>query len=164
MTILRPMNTPRASSGFVHLRTTSLMGLACAAILIAGCGGGFEKVSEGDVDADQKATAQAIGTRLWEGCRTGQHAPLTEDEAIKEMREALTPAKLASTCSSVKGQFGDYQSMDYAETWKAKSGALRVYRFRGHFSNSSATPEIRVVMDGKKLSGFWLKPWADTLR
>ena len=59
--------------------------------------------------------------------------------------------------------FGDYVSMDYAETWKPKMSSLRVYRFKGHFAKGSAAPEIRVVMDGSnKLSGFWLKPWTDT--
>ena len=130
----------------------------------SGCGGKFEKVSETDVDAQQKAAAQRLAMRIYEGCRSGVHDALTEDEAIKEMRDALSPAKLAATCGSIKGQFGDYQSLDYAETWKPKSGALKVYRFKGHFSKATAAPpEIRVIMDGAKLSGFWLKPWADAL-
>ncbi len=108
--------------------------------------------------------AQRIGTRLWEGCRTGQHAPLGEDEAIKEMREGLTPERMASTCASTRAQMGDFVSMEYAETWKPSMGALRVYRFKGRFTNATTPPEIRVVMDGSKLSGFWLKPWSDTLR
>lgn len=78
------------------------------------------------------------------------------------MQSGLSPEKQASTCSSIKGQFGDYQSMDYSETWKMKSGSLRIHRFKGHFSKATTPPEIRVVMDGQKLSGLWLKPWTDT--
>jgi hypothetical protein len=136
----------------------ALTSLACA------CTTGFEKVPEANVDADQKAAAQRLAERIYQGCNSGSHQPLGEQEAVAEMREALTPAKLAATCTSIKGQFGDYQSLDYAETWKPSSGALRVYRFKGHFARSTDAPEIRVVMDGPKLSGFWLKPWAETLR
>ena len=142
-----------------------VMGLLCfSACAVTGCGGQFEKVPEASVDVTQKAAAQALATRIYEGCRSGRHEPLGEDEAIKEMREGLSPAKLAITCASIKGQFGDYQSLEYAETWKPSSGALRVYRFKGHFSSTTDTPEIRVVMDDRKLSGFWLKPWADPMR
>lgn len=140
-----------------------LIGTAVLAATLLGCTG-FEKVSETDVDAQQKATAQRMAARIYEGCVSGKHEPLGEEEAIPEMREALAPARLAGTCASIKGQFGDYQSLDYAETWRPKSGPLKVYRFKGHFSKTAETPEIRVVMDGAKLSGFWLKPWAETLR
>ena len=139
-----------------------LIGTAALAATLLGCTG-FEKVPEADVDAQQKAAAQRIAVRIYEGCVSGKHEALGEDEAIPEMREALAPAKLPGTCAAIKGQFGDYQSLDYAETWKPKSGAIKVYRFKGHFSKNAEPPEIRVVMDGAKLSGFWLKPWADTL-
>jgi hypothetical protein len=136
--------------------------LLAAAATLLGCAG-FEKVPEADVDTQQKATAQKIAARIYEGCVSGKHQPLGEDEAIAEMREALSPSKLPGTCEAIKGQFGDYQSLDYAETWKPKGGSLKVYRFKGHFSKATEAPEIRVIMDGAKLSGFWLKPWADQL-
>ena len=132
------------------------------AATLLGCAG-FEKVPEADVDAQQKAAAERIAARIYQGCNSGKHEPLGEDEAIPEMREALSPAKLPATCGAIKGQFGDYQSLDYAETWKPKSGSIKVYRFKGHFSKNGEPPEIRVVMDGPRLSGFWLKPWANEL-
>jgi len=142
----------------------NLVGTALVAATLVACSGQFEKVPEANVDAQQKAAAQHLAERIYEGCRSGTHQALSAEEAITEMREALTPAKLAGTCASIKGQFGEYQSLDYAETWKPMAGALRVYRFKGHFSNTPAPPEIRVVMDGPKLSGFWIKPWSETLR
>ncbi|CAN5802016.1 hypothetical protein BH11MYX4_BH11MYX4_15210 [soil metagenome] len=146
------------------LLAMKVIGTVVIAATLVACSGRYEKVPEGDVDAAQKAAAQRLATTIYEGCRTGVHAPLGADEAIPEMREALTPAKLAATCASIKGQFGEYQSLDYAETWRPGSGGLRVFRFRGHFASTQDTPEIRVVMDGQKLSGFWLKPWSDALR
>jgi hypothetical protein len=132
------------------------------AAALVGCAG-FEKVPEPEVDAQQKAAAQRIAARIYESCVSGKYQALGDDEAIPEMREALAPAKLPGTCGAIKKEFGDYQSLDYAETWKPRSGSLKVYRFRGHFSKGGDAPEIRVVMDGPKLSGFWLKPWSDVL-
>lgn len=139
-----------------------LIGTVVLAATLLGCAG-FERVPEADVDAQQKAAAERIAARIYEGCVSGKHEPLGAEEAIPEMREALAPAKLAGTCAAIKSQFGDYQSLDYAETWKPRSGGIKVYRFKGHFSKKGEAPEIRVVMDGAKLSGFWLKPWADEL-
>ena len=134
--------------------------LVAAVALLTACGGALEKVPEADVDAAQKATAQRLATRFYEGCKSGQHEALGE-EAIAEMRDALTPDKQKATCASVTSMFGSYESLDYAETWKQKS--LRVYRFKGHFSKGAAAPEIRVVLDSSsKLSGFWLKVWTET--
>jgi hypothetical protein len=146
------------------LLAMKILGIAVALTALAACSTQFAKLSEADVDAQQKASAQALATRIYEGCNSGTPTPLSESEATPEMRDALAPAKLSATCAGIKSQFGDYQSLDYAETWKPGSGSQRVFRFKGHFSKSADAPEIRVVMDGTKLTGFWLKPWADALR
>jgi hypothetical protein len=148
------------SKGIFGAAATWATGIALCGAL--GCAG-FDKVPESDVDSAQRSKAEQIAKRIYEGCRDGRYEPLG-DEATSEMRKALTPEKIKATCGSLKSTFGDYQSLDYVETWKQGS-TLRIYRFKGHFSNSAEAPEIRVVMDGEgKLSGFWLKPWADTLR
>lgn len=141
----------------------ALLTVGLAAFAVGGCGLKLEKMPEADVDAAQKATAESLAKRIYEGCRDARFEPLREDEAIPEMRDGLDPARQKSTCAAIQGQFGDFTSMDYAETWRQRG--LRIYRFKGHFSKSETTPEIRVVMDGSnKLSGFWLKPWSDDLR
>jgi len=140
-----------------------ILGLS-AFVALAGCSSGFEKLPEADVDGAQRDAAQKVGMKLWSSCVSGQHEALRDDEAIKEMIAGLSPDKMKSTCATTKAQFGDFSTMTYAETWKPKSGALRVYRFKGQFSNPGAAPEIRVVMEGTKLSGLWIKPWSDTLR
>jgi hypothetical protein len=150
--------TMRTSSGSTRFVLLTLVAATAA------CNGALERLPEADVDASQKAIAQRIATKIYESCKSGQHEALGE-EAIPEMREALSPEKQKATCQSVGTMFGDYVSIDYAETWKSKVTSFRVYRFKGHFSKSSATPEIRVVLDSSgKLSGFWLKPWTETPR
>ncbi len=140
--------------------------VTAAAVIIAGvaCTTSYEKISDAEVDASQKEAALQVATKLWSRCSTGQHEKLASSEATPEMVDGLGPEKMAAACSSAKSQFGDFSGLDYAETWKPKSGPLRVYRFKGRFSNATTAPEIRVVMDGTKLSGLWIKPWSETLR
>jgi hypothetical protein len=137
--------------------------LALVAALALGCNA-LERVPEGDVDASQRAAAERIAAKIYEACRDGHIEPLTAAEASPEMRQGMSVEKMRTSCDGITKMFGTYVSMDYAETWRPRGTSLFVYRFKGHFSKGGQTPEIRVVMDGDKLSGFWLKPWADRPR
>jgi hypothetical protein len=145
------------------VKTKSLLAAAPLLLAVAACNQ-LERVADGDVDTGQRAAAQRIATKIYEACRDNKIEPLSEAEAIREMRESMTVDKQRQSCEAIKKQFGDYQSMDYAETWHARGTSLNVYRFKGHFSKGGDEPEIRVVMEGDKLSGFWLKPWASRPR
>ena len=141
--------------------TICVVGLiSLTALVVTGCGSRFRKLPESEVDAEMKLVAERIATNILESQRDGRFEPLG-DEATAAMRSALTPKKQKEAYETIKGMFGDFQSMEYVETWVPTDGSLLViYRFKGHFSKSKARPEIRVVMDGEgKLTGFWIKPW-----
>lgn len=135
-------------------------GLAFLVALAAGCRTGFRKLPESEVDPAMKSLAQHIGASMLESWRDGRFEPLGDD-ATSAMRSGLAPEGQREAYESVKGMFGDFQSMEYVETWAPTDGSLLlVFRFRGRFSRTRARPEIRVVLDGeKRLSGFWIKPW-----
>ena len=138
-----------------------LVGLmSLAVLLVTGCGSPFRKLSESEVDAEMISAAKRIATDILESHRDGRFEPLG-DEATPAMRSALTPEKQKEAYETIKGMFGDFQSMEYVETCVPKDGSLLfIHRFKGHFSKSQARPEIRVVMDSEgKLAGFWIKPW-----
>lgn len=130
------------------------------AFAVAGCSSPFRKLSESEVDAQMKLAAERIATKIFESQRDGRFEPLG-DEATAAVRSGLTAEVQKASYGSIKGMYGDFQSMDYEETWVPTDGSLLViYRFRGRFSKSDARPEIRVVMDGEgKLAGLWLKSW-----
>lgn len=134
--------------------------ISLAVLVITGCGSRFRKLPESEVDAEMKLVAQRIATDILGSQKDGRFEPLG-DEATAAMRSALTPEKQKEAYETIKGMFGDFQSMEYIETWVPTDGSLLVIcRFKGHFSKSKARPEIRVVMDGEgKLAGFWIKPW-----
>ena len=142
-------------------RTVVAACLICLiALAVGGCKSSFRKLPESEVDGEMKLVAERVATKILESQRDGRFEPLG-DEAIAAVRSGLTPAVQKESYESIKGMWGDFQSMDYAETWVPTDGTLLViYRFRGRFSKSDATPEIRVVVDGEgKLAGLWLKPW-----
>ncbi|MBN2407125.1 MAG: hypothetical protein JXJ19_05460 [Elusimicrobia bacterium] len=128
--------------------------------VLAGCNTMYTRLADAKVDAAEKAAAEKLAAGLLTSMREGQYKPLG-DEATNAMRSALTPEKQKDSYEDIRGMFGDFQSLEYAGTWIPKDGTLlKIYRFRGRFSATTARPEIRVVMDGNgKLAGFWIKPW-----
>ncbi len=143
------------------IRTVVVACLICLiALAVGGCSSPFRRLSESEVDAQMKLVAERVATRILESERDGRFEPLG-DEATATVRSGLTPEVQKASYESIKGMYGDFLSMDYAETWVPTDGTLlAIYRFRGRFSKSDARPEIRVVMDGEgKLAGLWLKPW-----
>jgi hypothetical protein len=138
------------------------VGSCLLALALVGCQKKFSRLPEGTVDQPERGRAQGFAEKIYRSCGSGHFDPLG-DEATNEMRVDLSPAKQKQTCSYVQLTFGDYNSMDYVETWTG-GASVRIYRFKGHFSKTSDTPEIRIVVDKKGLvSGFWLKPWSDAL-
>ncbi len=134
-------------------------------LLCLGCEAKLDKVPEAEVDAEQKALAQRIGTKISAACVNGEFEPLG-DEATKPMQEGLTPEKQKKACESIKSQIGDFQSMEYFDTYRPKEAPdARIYRFKSTYSKSEDPWETRVVFDGAgKLSGLWTKPWRDVPR
>jgi len=132
-------------------------------VLLAGCDSQYSKLDEADVSQEQKSLAEDIAVKLMTGMKTGDYHQLGS-EATRMMQRGLTPEVQEEAYESIYGQFGDFISLKYAETWKPTDGSYSViYRFIGDFESDKPI-EIRVVMDGNnKLSGFWIKPWKKKL-
>ena len=96
--------------------------------------------------------------------KSGQYKELG-DESTLSMQKGLSAEKQKMSYEQIKGLYGDFESLSYYETCVPKEGAFHtVYRFKGKFE-SSETPEVRVVINkDNKISGFWIKPWNDTLK
>jgi hypothetical protein len=135
------------------------------AVFTAGCKSDFSKLPESDMDPAMKASAESLATRMLTAWRDGQYAPLGE-EATAAMRSGLSPERQEQAYEQFKGMFGDFESLEYVETLVPTDGSsLFIFRFKGKFSKTEATPEVRIVLDGEqKLSGFWVKPWNNSMR
>jgi hypothetical protein len=88
------------------------------------------------------------------------------DEFDSKMQQGLTPDLQRRAFYDVKRMFGDYSGMTFYEALTQRFFGGTVYRFKGSFSQGAGNqPEIRVVFDKQgKISGLWIKPWAEEMR
>ncbi len=124
----------------------------------------LKKAAESEVDKGSVQLAEKFADTFLTKSRNGSWYQFT-DEAIDEIKAALTEEKQKASYSQIKSTFGDYVSLEYAETWLSPSNpGLRLIRFKGQFASSANKAEIRVVLNKSgKISGFWIKPWSETL-
>ncbi len=113
----------------------------------------------------QKDKAYDVAMNTLTNWSKGEFQPLS-DNFTSEMRTALPPNQQEMAYHQIKGLLGDFRSLEFAEAVVSSSMPdLVVYRFKGTFANSSEKPEVRVTMDKNgKVSGFYVKPWSDTIQ
>lgn len=88
-----------------------------------------------------------------------------KDEAVDIFKNSLTAENQKAGYKQLKDNFGDFKSLEYAETWIQKNNAnFKICRFKGNFDKSNRKLEIRVILNGQdKIAGFWIRPWSDML-
>ena len=108
--------------------------------------------------------AQEFASRYLTQLKNGGYYQF-QDEAIDALKNQLTEQNQKTVYKQLKEQFGDFQSMEYAETWVQGNNSFQIYRFKSDFEKSNKKLEVRVVLDdSKKIAGFWIKPWSDMLK
>jgi hypothetical protein len=147
--------------------TLSLCFLLCcvAAIAAAQAPPLFKPVPASKIDQAQKDKASKVAATTLDNWFKGKFAPLSDD-FTSLMKEKLGPAAQKQATEGVKSVFGDFQSMKFveAEASPAMAGIV-VYRFKGKFSKTSESPEIRVVVNKQgKVAGLSVKPWQDKIQ
>jgi hypothetical protein len=122
----------------------------------------FSRVPPDQVDPQRREAAESFAKRYEQTRAQGSFAPLG-DEATEDVRTSLTVEKQKAAQQQITAAFGEFESLEYVEAWRANaSPESTIYRFRATFTKGK--PEIRVVHDEQgKISGFWLKPWRDSL-
>jgi len=145
------------------MKKTHFLVCAFLFLLTSSCNKGFDKIPESEVNTAERDAAGLLATRILKAHNESKFDTLSETETTADFRNAFTPEKQKASHETIKGLWGDFVSLKYAESAKPRDGTmLKIYRFKGTFKGSSAEPEIRVVIDGAgKLAGFWLKSWND---
>lgn len=87
------------------------------------------------------------------------------DNVIPEMKKQLTEQAQKDMYQQLKEKYGDYKTLEYAETWiQSAMPGMKIYRFKAVFDKIPHPMEIRVViMETGKIGGFWIKPWNQDL-
>ena len=145
--------------------STSLAGALGVAIATFACNKvEMEPIPAAELDANRRASAQAIGTRILTEWGKDEYKPLG-DEAREEFRKAHNDVDAQRTADKqIEASLGTFQSMTFSQALRTKDKKAQVYRFKGVFDKTPDPAEVRVVFDEQgKLSGFWVKPWKDTI-
>jgi hypothetical protein len=124
-----------------------------------------EKLSEDKVDMGKVKAAEGFADRFFSAARDGK-TYVFQNDAITAVVQGLTPQVQKQVYQDIQNKYGDYKSLEYAETWKYNAGeVMTIVRLKGVFSKSADKPEIRIVLDeSNKVAGFWYKPWEDDLK
>ena len=109
--------------------------------------------------------AKDFATNYLTQAKKGEYYKI-QDEAIDVIKNHLTEQNQQITYQQLKKQFGDFQSLEYAETWvQGNNNSMRIIRFKSEFVKTNKKLEVRVVIDdANKVAGFWIKPWSDMLQ
>lgn len=128
------------------------------------CSQDFKKVSDSEVDKQNLQIAQEFATSYLSKLKNGEFYQF-RNEAIDALKNQLTEENQKAVYKKLKDQFGDFQSLEYSETWiQSNDNSMQIFRFKSDFEKSNKKLEVRVVLDSsQKIAGFWIKPWSDIL-
>lgn len=144
-------------------KNTILITFLLAISALSSCSQDFEKLSKDKSDEKKVEIAENFYKGWYSNLKAGNEIKFG-DELTAEMKSVLE-VQQKPIFDQVSTQFGDFISMEYAESWMAKNlESMEIIRFKGTFDKSDKVLEIRVVVDDEgKIAGFYIKPWLDPL-
>jgi hypothetical protein len=146
------------------MKRISALLVLCVAFSLGSCGQEFKKMNDSEVDKAKVKIAQTFASNYLTKLRNGETYTFG-DEAVEILKNSLTAENQKAGYRQVKGQFGDYKTMSFAEVWvQGSNSSYQIIRFKGEFDKSNRKLEVRVVLDSSnRIAGFFIKPWSDML-
>ena len=125
----------------------------------------FKKLKDSEIDKNKIKIARDFASNFFTKLKSEKEYQF-QDEAIDPFKKQFTSETQKLVYQQLKAQFGDFQSLEYSETWiQGNSKSISVFRFKGEFEKSTKKLEIRVVLnESDKIAGFFIKPWSDMLQ
>lgn len=132
---------------------------------ISSLGQDFKKLSMDEADQGKIKIARDFASGFLSKLKANETYQFG-NEAVDIIKNQLTADNQKLVYQQLKGQFGDFKSLEYAETWvQASNKSMQIIRLKGNFEKSNRSQEIRVVVNEQnKIAGFWVKPWSDMLK
>lgn len=143
-----------------------LLILGASIILSLNCSSqDFKKLKDSEIDKNKIKIAQDFASNFLTKLKSEKEYQF-QDEAIDPFKKQFTSETQKLVYQQLKAQFGDFQSLEYSETWiQGNSKSISIFRFKGEFEKSTKKLEIRVVLnESDKIAGFFIKPWSDMLQ
>lgn len=146
------------------MKSISLILVAFIIFSLNSCSQDFKKLTVTEIDKNKVKIAQDFASNFLTKLKNGEEYQF-QDKAIDAIKNQFTGEAQKLVYQQLKTQFGEYQSIEYAETWiQSNSKSISIFRFKGEFEKSTKKLEIRVVLnESEKIAGFWIKPWSDML-
>jgi hypothetical protein len=146
------------------MKSISLVLGACLILSLNSFSQDFKKLSDSEIDKNKIKIAQKFASDFLGKLKSGE-TYVFQNEAIDQVKNQLSGETQKLLYQQLKTQFGDFKSLEYAETWvQGTNKAFSILRFKGDFDKSDMKLEIRVVLnESDKIAGFFLKPWSDML-
>ena len=146
-----------------NLRYKALFMTANLAIFFSACSQDIKKIPEKEVNKQQVEIAVNFASNFFSGLKAG-NAYEFKDEAIDIIKTSMTAENQLKFYDYIKNLYGDFESLEYAETWRQETSGMNIYRLKATFSNAKKLVEIRIVLDGNnKIAGIFQKIWSDIL-
>ena len=122
------------------------------------------KLNDSELNAAKVEFARKFASDYLNKLKSGSYYNF-QDEAIDPLKNQLTENTQKLIYKQLKMQFGDFQSLEFAEAFSPDNNpAIVIYRFKGKFDKANENLEIRVVLnEAGKIAGFWIKKWLDEL-
>ncbi len=135
---------------------------ACILFCLNSCAQDFKKLNESEVDSNKVMIANNFANDFLIKLKNGSYYQF-KDEATELFKNGMTDETQRSAYKQLKNLYGDFQSLDYAETWiQSGNPAIKIFRFKADFDKSNKKLEVRVVLnESDKIAGFWVIPWSD---
>lgn len=129
------------------------------------CSQDLRKLKESETDSKKVELAKEFANSFFTELKNGSFYQFG-DNAIPELKNQMTEANQKALYGQLKDQFGEFVSVDYAETWiQGENKSVQIFRLKSEFNNTKNKLEIRVVLnESNKIAGFWIKPWSDMLQ
>ncbi|NOZ48014.1 MAG: DUF3887 domain-containing protein [Chlorobi bacterium] len=129
------------------------------------CSQDFKKLDNTELDKIKLQIAQNFAVNYLTKLREGSFYEF-HDEAIDALKSQLTEQNQKLIYHQLSDKFGDFKSLEYAETWiQGNNNSILIFRFKSNFEKSKKKLEVRVVLnESGKIAGFWIKPWSDMLK
>jgi hypothetical protein len=147
------------------MKSISLILGACLIFSLNSCSQDFKKLNDSETDRNKVLIAQNFASEFFTKLKNGEEFHF-QDKAIDAIKNQFTAETQKSVYQQIETQFGDFQSLEYAENWiQNSSKSVNIFRFKGEFDKNTKKLEIRVVLnESDKIAGFWIKPWSDMLK
>jgi len=139
--------------------------MACVLLCLNSCSQDFRKLNNSETDNSKTKIAEEFASNYLNTLKNGK-TYIFHDEVIDAIKNQLTEENQKIMYQQLKSQFGDFQSLEYAETWVQNNNkSIQIIRLKGNFEKSNKNLEIRVVLnDSNQIAGFWIKPWSDMFK